>query len=290
MKKPVFVLKNIKPHEIDVRYNLEVYKKKSSDSVPQMMIDTVSNNGSKETSIGAIDGDAGRTKITDLPLSEKEEMSHFSFLDESKKDHQCVVTMKTFLTNEDFPPSTVLHCFWCRHSFHFRPIGCPIDFISDRMTKTYHSEITKDVYTLRENVTKLQLQQVEEEVKEQQDRDVYRIKNDYKIQDRNYYLMDGLFCSFNCCLAFVKNNARNPLYVHSENYLTKIYFDIFGNESAPLVAAPSWRLLKDYGGHMTIEEFRKNFYKVDYFSVDNMIIPFPNSKPVGFLFEKQVKL
>ena len=274
MKKPVFVLKNIKPQEIDVRYNLIVYKKNSHETAPM----TMGIPRSDAALAVSLEQDAGRTRITDLSLSDKEEMSHFSFLDESKKDHQCVVTMKTFLTNEDFPPSTVLHCFWCRHSFTFRPIGCPIDFISDRMTKTYHSEITKDVYTLRENVTKLQ------------DRDVYRIKNDYKIQDRNYYLMDGLFCSFNCCLAFIKNNARNPLYVHSENYLTKIYFDIFGTDSAPLVAAPSWRLLKDYGGHMTIDEFRKNFYKVDYFSVDNMIIPFPNSKPVGFLFEKQVKL
>ena len=281
MKKPVFVLKNIKPHEIDERYNLVMYKKVDAHNNSGSSSDSDGENGETET---------GRTRITDLPLSDKEEMSHFSFLDESKKDHQCVVTMKSFLTNEDFPPSTILHCFWCRHSFHFRPIGCPIDFISDRMTKTYHSEITKDVYTLRENVTTMQRDQVQVEVKEQQDRDAYRIKNDYKIQDRNYYLMDGLFCSFNCCLAFVKNNARNPLYVHSENYLTKIYFDIFGSNSTPLVPAPSWRLLKDYGGHMTIEEYRKNFYKVDYFSVDNMIIPFPNSKPVGFLFEKQVKL
>jgi len=276
MKKPVFVLKNIKPCEIDERYNLVAYKKMDADGGRSS--DT---EGETET---------GRTRITDLPLSDKEEMSHFSFLDESKKDHQCVVTMKSFLTNEDFPPSTILHCFWCRHSFNFRPIGCPIDFISDRMTKTYHSEITKDVYTLRENVTTMQRDQVRVEVREQQDKDAYRIKNDYKIQDRNYYLMDGLFCSFNCCLAFVKNNSRNPLYIHSENYLTKIYFDIFGDNSTPLVPAPSWRLLKDYGGHMTIEEYRKNFYKVDYFSVDNMIIPFPNSKPVGFLFEKQVKL
>jgi len=277
MKKPVFVLKNIKPSEIDKKYNLSVYQK---------TVEPFLETGSDEPKAT---NDACRTRITDLSLSENDDMSHFSFLDESKKDHQCVVTMKSFLTNEDFPPSTGVHCFWCRHGFTFRPIGCPIDYISDRMTKTYHSEITKDVYTLRENVTRSQLEQTRENIVQQQE-NANHIKNDYKVQDRNYYLMDGLFCSFNCCLAFVKGNSRNVLYIHSENYLTKIYYDVFGPESSPLVPAPSWRLLKDYGGHMSIEEYRKNFYKVDYFSVDNIIVPFPNSKPVGFLFEKQVKL
>lgn len=265
MKKPVFILKNIDPEKIDKKYNLIAYKKPEEKT----------NENEK------------RTKITDLATNEKDDMIYFSFMDESKKDRQCVVTMKSFLTNEDFPPTTAIHCFWCRHSFPYRPIGCPIDFVSDRMTKTYHSEITKDVYTLRENVTPGQTDDVSKELLDQTS---HMIKNEYKIQSRNYYLMDGLFCSFNCCLAFIKSNTRNPLYINSENYLIKIYYDIFGSESASLVPAPSWRLLKNYGGHMTIEDFRKNFYKVDYFSIDNLVVPFPNAKPVGFLFEKQVKL
>lgn len=275
MKKPVFVLKNIQPDDIDKKYNLLSYKDKQTEPVP---LPTQQNVVEPEN----------KTKITELPIND--DISYFSFLDESKKDHQCVVTMRSYLTKEDFPPNTSVHCFWCRHSFHFRPIGCPIDFVSDRLTKTYNSDITKDKYTLRENITKKQLEQLTKDVASTEIDTTHMIQNEYKIQDRNYYLMDGLFCSFNCCFAFIKANQQNPLYMNSEYLLKKIFYNVFGENTAPLIPSPSWRLLKEYGGHMTIEEYRKNFYKVDYFNVDNLVVPFPNSKPVGFLFEKQVKL
>lgn len=279
MKKPVFVLRNIKPDKIDLKYNLlNGDQDKDTDASKKM------NHQSE-----GIQGP--RTKISDLSVPDSEEKLSYSFLDESKKDHQCVVTMKSLLTNDHLPPSTVVHCFWCRHNFSYRPIGCPIDFVPKRITKTYHSEITKDVYTLRENVTVHQLDQLRLEMKDSiNQQSIHRMECDYQLQDRDYYLMDGMFCSFNCCLAFIRDNLQNPIYLYSENYLVKIYYDLFGNDSAPLVAAPSWRLLREYGGHMSIEEYRRNFYKVDYLDINNMIVPFPNSKHVGFLFEKQVKL
>jgi hypothetical protein len=220
-----------------------------------------------------------KTRLQDLQLHNRQEINHFSFLDESKKDHECVVTMKKYISQETLPDTTQVHCFWCRHSFPYKPIGCPIQYIPHRIIKKYHSEITKEMYTLRENVTSTQLKQLEVDG-----------SSHIQIQNRDYYLIDGMFCSFNCCLAFIKMNSNEPLYSNSENYLNKMYYDIFGITAAPLLPAPSWRLLKDYGGHMTIEDFRKNFYKVDFFDIDNIICPFPNSKPIGFLFEKQVRL
>jgi hypothetical protein len=220
-----------------------------------------------------------KTRLMDIQNKHPYENNHFSFLDESKKDHQCIVTMKKFISQEALPVSTFIHCFWCRHNFSYKPIGCPIEYIPHRMIKKYHSEISKDMYILRENITENQL-------KEYKSEDASQIQ----IQQRNYYLMDGLFCSFNCCLAFIKENHFEPMYHNSENYLKKIYYDIFGDDASKLVPAPSWRLLKNYGGHIPIDEFRKNFYKVEYFDVDNIICPFPNSKPIGFLFEKQIKL
>lgn len=285
MKKPVFVLRNINPQYIDMKYNLVVYKQESDarDGLAhKVAAPTTATDPDREKQ-------ERRTRITDLQVDENTDNPHFSFLDESKKDHQCVVTMKTFMFNEDLPTTTAVYCFWCRHPFHYRPIGCPIDFISDRMTKSYHSEITKEKYMLRENVTKQQLNDLVAELGEQQ-RNQYTIENTYELQSRNYYLIDGLFCSFNCCLAFIQANKTNPLYLYSEAYLVKIYYDVFGEHCGPLHPAPSWRLLKNYGGHMTIDDYRKNFYKVEYQNVDNIIIPFPQSKPVGFLYEKQVKL
>jgi hypothetical protein len=244
-----FVLKNIDPVELNTKYNFTNDTRKCPDN---------------------------KTRLLDLQIQNRHD-KHFSFLDESKKDHQCVVTMKNMIGDDTLPTSTLVHCFWCRHGFTYKPIGCPVEYIPHRMIKKYHSEITKDVYVLRENVTSSQLKNMQPS------------DSKIQVQERDYYLMDGLFCSFNCCLAFIRDN-RFPLYHNSETYLNKIYFDIFGVDSAPLMAAPSWRLLKNYGGHMTIEEFRFNFYKVEYFDINNVVCPFPNSKPIGFLFEKQVRI
>lgn len=256
MKKPVFLLKNIDFSSLDKKYDINSLLKDTNKF-------------------------SHKTKISDI--TEKDESNFFSFLDESKKDHQCVFTMRHYLNQELFPESTDLHCFWCRHSFPYRPIGCPIEYVAPRISKSYHSEITKDKYILRENITPNQLKQMENS---NDDNPTVQ----YNVMNNDYYLMDGIFCSFNCCLAYIKTNQYNPLYINCESLLNKIYYDVFGVKSLPLIAAPSWRLLKNYGGHITIEEYRKNFYKVEYFNVDNIIYPFPKSKSIGFLFEKNIKL
>ena len=193
--------------------------------------------------------------------------------------------MKHYINQELLPDSTNLHCFWCRHSFNYKPIGCPIEYVPPRIAKTYHSEITKDKYILRENITPQQLKDLEKIAHTD-----INLNVKYELTENDFYLMDGLFCSFNCCLAYIKMNNGNPLYANSEALLNKIYYDIFDKNSQPLIEAPSWRLLKNYGGHITIEDYRKSFYKVEYFNVDNIIYPFPKSKCIGFLFEKQIKL
>lgn len=258
MKKPVFLLKNIDTVSLDRKYN--VYSLVREESKQQ------------------------KTKIIDI--TEKDENNYFSFLDESKKDHQCIYTMKSYLNNELLPENTSLHCFWCRHSFTYRPIGCPIEYVPPRISKSYHSEITKDKYLLRENLTLKQLAELEKNITSHPENG----NEEYKVNENDFYLMDGLFCSFNCCLAYIKMNIHNPLYINSESLLNKIYYEAFGKNSMPLVEAPSWRLLKNYGGHITIEDYRRNFYKVEYFNVDNIIYPFPKSRCIGYLFEKQIKL
>ena len=173
-----------------------------------------------------------------------------------------------------------MHCFWCRHAFSSHPIGCPIRYNPHRLVKTYNSEITKDTYTLRENISTQQLKEGKE----------YYVKEKVQFFDRDYYVTDGVFCSFNCTMAFILDNKANPLYLFSVNLLMKMYYDTFLETAPTLEPAPSWRLLMTYGGHMTIEDFRKNFSKVEYQDIDNILVPFPQSKPIGILFEKQIKI
>jgi len=298
-KKTYFVLKNIDPVEIDAKYRFYVpdpgqWVEGEEDLTFDSMLASAASraelsSGGRRKSLTTTGSEeepsvpsksalpVQRTKITDLSTRPKEQCT-FSYLDESKKEHSCVLTMVQQKDQEKMPETTVSHCFWCRHGFEFRPLGCPLQYTPHRLVKNYYSEITKDNYTLRENIS---MQQCEE------NQDIYCVQQ-MEMQDRNFYIMDGVFCSFNCCLAFIQDNAKNPLYTYSHNLLTKLYFDLFGEQAQPIVPAPSWRLLKAYGGHLSIEEFRRNFYRIEYSSVENVL--FPRHKPISFLFEKQVRI
>ena len=96
---------------------------------------------------------ADTTLITDLPAVQNSDIAH-SFVDESKKNHRCIVTMQDLIANERLPASTTTCCWWCRHNFTTTPIGCPVSFVPGKVTKTYHSEITKDKYSITDNISK----------------------------------------------------------------------------------------------------------------------------------------
>ena len=261
MKTPYVNLRNIDIKGIDQKYNFICYKEK--------------NKNEKKKNVSS------KTKITDI-TKENSKTSLFSFIDEAKKDHICVLTMKDVLLHKTLPSSTDLNCFWCRHTFPYRPIGCPISYKSTRLFKQYYSEITKNNYCLQESICKRQL----DDCKEINDNKFYTLE----VQPSNYYLVDGMFCSFNCCFSFIQENKHNPLYSKSESLLKKIYYDLFPNFEVELMEAPHWRLLKTYGGELTIDEFRKQFYKIEYTNNNDYTNTFPSCKGIGFIFEKKIKL
>jgi hypothetical protein len=272
-KKHYFILKNIDPTEIDAKYSFYVQDKISCLSSPAAAENDVACD--KMTKIDT----NHRTKITDLSHKAREQNT-FSYLDESKKEHVCLLTMIDNHDHMSLSEKSNIHCFWCRHPFSYRPIGCPIQYVPDRIVKNYYSEITKDNYTLRENISKTQLTE----------NTTFYESSRMIMFERSFYITDGVFCSFNCCLAFIHVNHTNPLYYFSENLLSQIYIEIFGDLTQPIVPAPSWRLLKSYGGSMSIDEYRKNFYKVEFVDIDNIIMPVVRSRSIGHLFEKQVHI
>lgn len=266
-KKHYFVLRNIDPVEIDNKYSFYVQQ---HNIIPPPIVEEYPQQSRK---------DGQRTKIADLTPRQKDQNT-FSYLDESKKEHICVLTMTNQDDQTDIPDRTTISCFWCRHSFENRPLGCPIQYVPHRVVKSYYSEITKDNYTLRESISDRQFQ------------DNIDSYNDLKmnVTERSHYITDGVFCSFNCCLAFIRDNNNNPLYTYSENLLQRIYIDLFGSQAQPITQAPSWRLLSSYGGCLSVDDFRKNFYNVEYKDVDNPIMPSIRLKSIGFLYEKQVRI
>lgn len=251
--KYTFLLKNISPDEIDLLYGI-----------------SIESNFKKEPK--------NRTKIDNLSII-SEEQTTFSYLDECKKHHICAISMTDLVGNE-IPKKTNIHCFWCRHQFSSQPLGCPIQYVPSEMIKTYFSEITRDKYVIRENITHNKRKRIQKT----------NISNcEVDIIEKNFYITDGLFCSFNCCLAFILDNKKNSLYYHSENLLARFYEKCF-QQTYNVFPAPNWRLLKMYGGDLSIEEFRDNFYKIQYKDISNYITEIPKCKPIGFLYEQKITM
>lgn len=237
----------------------------------------------------AVDTPEHTTSLSDLPCAkEKNRENTFSYLDESKQSHRCQVTM-TGLLDTSMPKVTKMCCFWCRNSFSHPPVGLPVRYVPSRITKTYHSEITKDGYCITDNITMSRYASVGTLAESQMSE--YDLSHDHP----EYFIVDGVFCSFNCASAFAHECRKDPKYTASMNLLTQLYTKAFGR--APPVGgierAPSWRLLKDYGGPMSIEEFRSSFSCVKYDDInDHVYIPpvGPYVSTVGRLFERRMTM
>ena len=200
---------------------------------------------------------------TDLESSN--EINSLVFLDEARKIHKCI------LTKIDFTNSSEYCCFWCRSTFNSFPIGCPIKYIPSIISRTYMSEITKEKFIVKENITKTC--NIDPGI-------------ETTIENNDYYDTDGVFCSFNCCIAYIKENKHLPMYSDSEVLFNKIQKEILQN-NIKISPSPHWRLLKQYGGILDIETFRSNFTRIEY---EDKGIYKPSFKSIAYSFEEKIKL
>jgi hypothetical protein len=233
--KYTFTLKDINIEEIHKKYDLNLSSNLTSTNIPINI-----------------------TKITDLvTLPEKDDSP---FLNENKKDLSFNITMMDLCKEEFLPKNTDIKCFWCRNNFDWIPIGCPLKYCSSQLEKIYYSEITKDKYTIKENISKEKERFIINKINE----DNIKSSSKFKIINKDYYEVDGIFCSFNCCLSFIDDNRWNPTYKYSKNLLKKIYTEVYNKHPSTLIPSPSYRLLKEYGGEMSIEEYRKKIGIIRY--------------------------
>ena len=258
VNKYMFILKNVNTEIVDKRFGISIISNINStvDKIPQKT-----------------------TKISDLSINKKNS-DVISFLDEAKKPHKCSISMIDFYTNNEFNNDRNKYdCFWCRNSIpnNIIAIGCPVKYIPSQAVKSYYSEISKDKYIIKENITNKRQVTIED-------------SNDTRLDiiDRNYYITDGIFCSFNCCMAYITENKYNSLYNMSEMLLLKMYNDINPSTIPYIEDAPHWRKLKKYGGDLTIEEFRSSFNKIEY-KDHGIIFEIPRFKSLGHLFEEKLK-
>lgn len=255
-KKYMFILTGVNTDKVDQRFGISIVSNITSDDITPQNI----------------------TKISDLSVI-RNTPEIISFIDEAKKSHKCTISMIDFTSKKEFTQNSVYDCFWCRNQIPrtVKAIGCPIKYVPTQAVKTYYSEISKDKYTIKENITSKRRQKIEDNP----DCKLDIIKNDY-------YLTDGIFCSFNCCMAYIEDNKNNSMYDMSGMLLLKIYHNIYPENVHSIDGAPHWRKLKQYGGELTIDQFRDSFNKIDY-QEHGFVSRIPKFKSLGVLFEEKLK-
>lgn len=147
-------------------------------------------------------------------------------------------------------PLTTNHpCWWCRTSFLTCPIGLPVRYVSTNFLSDQQKE-----YVLN-NLKK------------------QNITAKHPIE---YFECEGIFCSFPCVKSYIFDNVTlNSRYRKSCNLLTLLFFKLKPNdeEDINIPCAPSWKLLKDWGGHLTKDEFRASIGNLYYVVTENIRRP-----------------
>jgi hypothetical protein len=133
-------------------------------------------------------------------------------------------------------------CFWDKHPIASKKIiSCPLRFKPSQIIKIYKHPISNERYTIKENINYQNISHTEYVKK-------------YLVMESQIEVVDT-FCSFNCCLAYILDNKHDPSFINSENILRYMWNEICPDTE--LSPSPSWRLIKGFGGSLSINKFRK---------------------------------
>jgi hypothetical protein len=253
-----FLLKNIDINKIQEEYPFLIKQNSLVDKFEEEL--EVEDNNSEHINYTPIEN-----------ILSVNSTQHQTFLEHNNNS----VSMIDYVNGMELGERSTTNCFWCRHAFEGKPISCPISYKNNQIEKDYFSEITKDRYTLKENIDMSKFEQMN---------DVCRTNSNIKIIKKDYYISDGIFCSFNCCLSFINDNKNNSFYKNSKCLLLLILKKTTGE--TVITPAPSWRLLDRYGGSLSIEQFRTCFNRLQYFHLN---IVHTHFRPIGFSYFSNIK-
>lgn len=168
--------------------------------------------------------------------------------------------MVDIVNSRKLPEKTDIKCFWCRHNFSTSPMGVPVKWV-------------QSVYELRGDTGNV----IKKKITVQERKRIENNKNattDSNIIVNEYYEVDGIYCSMNCIRADL-DNLRGNRYKDSYILLCGMYRKLTGiiPGAHDINKAPSWRLLKEYGGDMDIDVYRDSFTRFKYVNTMNLIRP-----------------
>jgi hypothetical protein len=198
----------------------------------------------------------------DVPISElmhEKSKRAYYFLDARKIQTKFWMNCISAETGGPMPVSTTKPCWWCRTTFTTRPIGCPLLY---SVATGIEKERFEKHLTLNNWSNRLRTDE-EGEGREGLD---HRHQNDF-------FEVEGVFCSFCCCKSYVLDQRSNPKYKESLALLGQL-FQFYHGVAPDFPRAPSWKLLKEFGGHLTVKEFRATFGKIEYTETTNACRPY----------------
>jgi hypothetical protein len=216
--------------------------------------------------------DEGKTRIIGLPSYIK--TSHYFTLRDNTRYH---VSMMDGVTNESIQ-AVKSKCWWCRHDFDTLPIGRPLRYVPDQMQTHYQSELTKERFMVQQYVPF----DLDGKVADPIGSTTHKLLG-------GYYETDGVYCSFNCCMAAINELPDAPAASVSRDLLMRMFFETHG-QAEEITPSPHWRLLEDFGGFMSIDQFRKsldNYRFIDKHYTMRYVPREITQKPVGHVFEEQ---
>lgn len=201
-------------------------------------------------------------------LFNKESDDMVIFINHSKSKVKCT------LSTVNLSKTSNLSCYWCRHALpeNTLPVTCPIKHVSGSLLKSYSSSDNKQNFVISENVSSRELESI-----------MGNLPKRTVVDNNPYFITDGIFCSFNCCVAFITDNNRNSLYDESYSLLLRMYKSIMGKDVSIIRPAPHWRTLLQYGGWQNILQFRDTLSKIEYVPQDYVL----QYKPVSFVYHKK---
>jgi hypothetical protein len=162
-----------------------------------------------------------------------------SYVDDSKKSVQCIHSTPVFDKKKSY------HCMWCTFPIANAPIGCPVKRVTVRPVSKPQKVVDEEDVVKKEDPSK----QVVE-----------------PIIVPNSYQTTGVFCSFNCVMAFIQDHSHDVFFAHSERLLASMYCDLTGGSNEPVTIrpAPHYTNLSIFGGEMSEVQFKQSFDKIVY--------------------------
>jgi len=213
----------------------------------------------------------------------KQKKEIITFLEDSKYERKCMLSMVDLESGKNLVGG-IYNCFWDHHPIpkNIKPIGCPIKYVSHQIEKKYYSELSKDNFIIKENITNDKF----ETMKNSKDKR-------FSLTEKGYYITIGAFCSFNCCMAYYLNNRNDSRFRETKTLLLRMYNETMtempgenSKEVNLIQPAHRFEVLIPYGGDISIEEFRNSLNKIEYVDHGSFIKMYS----IGNLYEKKIKL